>query len=544
MPVKTNDYNYIKWLIPVSLILFLVNLQTLPVTIMEARNWISAREILQNDQWLLTTLNGEPRYQKPPLPTWLTAIAAAIFGMKNTWFLRLPAAFTGIVLTGVSYRFAKKISLSKQFAFLAALILSSSLYVVISARENQWDIYTHSFMMCSIYFLFRFFTTSARLYRNAVLAGIFLGFSFMSKGPVSLYALFLPFLLAFGIVYKFYNLRIRIKPLLLFSGISIAVSFWWYGYIIFADPDAFTTVKKETANWSSYETRPFYYYWNFVIQSGIWTIPAGISLVYFYLKNKVFNKKIYRFTLLWTVFSVILLSLVPEKKSRYLLPVLIPLAFNTAFYIEYLFRKFRTIKNKSEVFPVYFNFGLLGCTGLVFPVAGYFFLKTIQHDSWNWFFLLSISLFSIGAAMIWFLYKKKIRPVFYLTIGFCMAIICFGLPLEPVFNTNPDYYPMSDLKTIESEQDLRVYEFRTYDPQLYWDYGGTKEVLSKGGTIRHPAEDRSGILVSPLDTEDFFTEFDSCHISPIQEFDMNQNPENSSKHRMRLKRTLYLLQKK
>lgn len=56
--------------------MFIFNLDVLDVTIMEARNFITAREMTLDGNWLLTTMNGEPRYQKPPLPTWLAAISS------------------------------------------------------------------------------------------------------------------------------------------------------------------------------------------------------------------------------------------------------------------------------------------------------------------------------------------------------------------------------------------------------------------------------------------------------------------------------------
>ena len=70
-------------------VLLMPYLDVLEVTIMEARNFISAREMLTDGHWILTTMNGEARYQKPPLPTWLTALSASIFGIKNIWGLRL-----------------------------------------------------------------------------------------------------------------------------------------------------------------------------------------------------------------------------------------------------------------------------------------------------------------------------------------------------------------------------------------------------------------------------------------------------------------------
>ena len=69
-----------------TILLLIVNLGVPEVTIMEARNFITAREMIQDNNWLLTTMNGEPRYQKPPLPTWLTAISGLIFGVNSLLF--------------------------------------------------------------------------------------------------------------------------------------------------------------------------------------------------------------------------------------------------------------------------------------------------------------------------------------------------------------------------------------------------------------------------------------------------------------------------
>ena len=69
----------------ICIIIFMTHLDALWVNIMEARNFVTAREMLQDSNWLLTTLNGEPRYQKPPLPTWLSAGSAFLFGIKSVF---------------------------------------------------------------------------------------------------------------------------------------------------------------------------------------------------------------------------------------------------------------------------------------------------------------------------------------------------------------------------------------------------------------------------------------------------------------------------
>ena len=538
------ERNYLLLLLLTCAAIFFVNLNSLPVNIMEARNFITAREMLTDGNWLLTTINGEPRYQKPPLPTWLTAFSAVIFGIKSVWALRLPAAIMTLFLVLFSYKLAKKLTSEKIYAFISALVMATSFYIVASARDGQWDIYTHGFMVICIYLLYLFFTEETHKYRNAMLAGLFFGCSFLSKGPVSLYALLLPFLIAFGIVYKYRNFKSRWLPLLAFLAVAAVVSGWWHWYTLTFDPAAAEITKKETTNWISYEIKPFYYYWSFFTQSGVWTIPAFIGLLYPYLKNRVFNKKAYLFTFLWTMLSVVLLSLIPEKKSRYLLPVLIPMALNTGFYIEYLFRRFKELKDKRETIPVYFNFGLIALIGIAFPIGGYIFLKDGIAGNWVWFVLLSLALLSIGIFMFRNLFRRKIASVFYLTIAFIVAVIWFGLPLSKAITINPDYKPFSELHAFEEKENIKVYEFSGMTPELIWDYGEKMEMLNIDGKFKIPEENRFGVLVSEESLQHFKETFPNFRRERVARYDMNPKGPDSRTHKTRLYRDLFIVTKK
>lgn len=534
--------NYILWLLLACIAIFFVNLDALYVNIMEARNFITAREMLTDGNWLLTTLNGEPRYQKPPLPTWLTAFSGAIFGLKSLTALRLPAALVTVLLVVYTYFLSVKITGNKLYAFISALILATSFYIIFSGRNGQWDIFTHAFMMVTIYMLYQFFTKREQLYRNALIAALFFGCSFMSKGPVSFYALLLPFLIAFGIVFKYKNFKPRILPLVLFLGVSLALSGWWHYYTYIHDAAAVTEItERETSNWTGYNVRPFYYYWSFFTQSGVWTIVAFIGLLYPYLKERVFNKKAYVFTLLWTVLSVVLLSVIPEKKSRYLLPVLIPLALNSGFYIEYLFRRFSELKDKRETVPVYFNFTLIASIGFIFPIGGFFLLKDSLDGKWIWFVILSIALVTISFLMVRNLYRKRFPPVFYLTITFIAAVICFGMPIAKALTVNPEYKSYSELPQWEQQTTLKAYEFSYYSPELLWDYGATIGVLSDGENVVVPSEPRFGVLVDFENRERFFKAFENFSVEKIARYDMNPKGREARSHRSRLYRDLYVV---
>lgn len=338
--IKAIEKYPILTIVIVVLLMLLPNLASIQVSIMEARNFITAREMLLDGNWLLTTMNGVARYEKPPLPTWITALSASIFGLKNVFGFRLPTVLMVCVIGVFTYLLSNRILDDKLHSFFNGLIVITSFYIIGITIEAPWDIYAHGFTLITIYFLFEAFINRNTL--KLILAAIFLGCSILSKGPVSLYALFLPFVISYAIVYKINKKEVlQIISVLI---VALLIGGWWYYYVRTVDPEPFIEIaSKEASRWSSYNIRPFYYYWSFFVQSGLWTIPAFISLLYPYLKNKVSNKKGYQFSFYWAIIAVILLSIIPEKKSRYLMPVLIPLSINIGFYINYIITHFKTL---------------------------------------------------------------------------------------------------------------------------------------------------------------------------------------------------------
>jgi 4-amino-4-deoxy-L-arabinose transferase-like glycosyltransferase len=99
---------------------------------MEARNLISAREMVNDGHWIFTTLNNMPRYEKPPLPTWITAFFMLIGGMHNMFWLRLPVVLVTLLLVYFFYRTGKEIQLKNNHPFHAGLVLITSFYIFFS----------------------------------------------------------------------------------------------------------------------------------------------------------------------------------------------------------------------------------------------------------------------------------------------------------------------------------------------------------------------------------------------------------------------------
>jgi len=526
-------------------VMLLPNLDSLQVSIMEARNFITAREMVTDGNWLLTTMNGEARYEKPPLPTWLTAISAIIFGLKSVFGLRLPAVLMIMVIGIFIFKLSHIILKNIPHSFINALVVITSFYLIGIIMEAPWDIYTHGFMLIAIYHLFLLFKKENNYWKHTLLAGLFIGFSFLSKGPVSMYVLLLSFLLAYGLSYKYKNFKPKAFSVFSVLIIALVIGFWWYLYVRFEDPETITAIaKREATNWSSYNVRPFYYYWSFFTQSGLWTIPAFISLLYPYLKTRVTNLKAYRLSFLWTIFAVILLSVIPEKKSRYLMPVLIPMAINIGFYIEYLIRTFKTLKDKRETIPVYFNFGLIAFIGIIFPIAGYVVLKDYLSGYWLNFIIASVVLSAIGLLIVWQLKKKHIKQVVLLTILFFVSLL---ITVVPLFKTmiGSNYNAISELNANASEENLTVFSLNGVSPEVIWQFGDKiSRIHQVNSSFNFPKENQFGMLANGMSPEEETLLKDQYNIKYVTTFDLNLVPRKSKKHKSRLLNHYYILTKK
>ena len=526
----------------VVIFMLLIHLNIPNVTIMEARNFITSREMINDGNWFLTTMNGEARYQKPPLPTWLTAFSGLIFGVNSLFALRLPAALMVLFLGVFAYFLSLKLTFSKKQSLQNSLILITSFYIFAIINEAPWDIFTHGFMLAGLYYLFRFFNEKTFFWKNALFSALFIGLSIMSKGPVSLYALFLPFIISYSFVYKYENFKRKLIPFLIHILLFIIIGGWWFIYVRIADANAFLEIaSKETGNWSSYNVKPFYYYWSFFTQTGLWTIPAFISLIYPYLIKRVNHKKAYKFTFWWTISAVILLSIIPEKKPRYLVPVLIPLALNTGFYIQYLIDYFKNFNSKKERIPVYFNFSLISVIAISVPII---LLLTLKENITNYlisFICLSCSSILLSFLILKNLFQKNIQKVFYTTVFFMVTLFLFGLPISKHFTKNQAYNSINKLHTIELKNDIKSYSIGELTPELLWDYNGKIKNIYKNDVLDIPAENNFGILLMNKDVE--FIKLKLANKYTFKLLD-TYNLNFGAKNKERLIRQFYLVSKK
>jgi 4-amino-4-deoxy-L-arabinose transferase-like glycosyltransferase len=236
--IKVSGPWEIVLVVAVCICAFFVNNQVITPDIMESRNIIAAREMVYDGHWITPTMNGDLRLEKPPLPTWLTAVAE-MASPDNVALQRAMAGLAALLLVFYFWRFARKVLDIDPLA--PTLLLVTCYNVILMGRTASWDIYCHAFMMGGIYYLARGLSGKSHQWGNFIASGVFIGLSIMSKGPVSLYALFLPFLLSYPFFYR-HPMRGKTWPLVTMILLALIIGTWWFIYIHLTQTEALEAV--------------------------------------------------------------------------------------------------------------------------------------------------------------------------------------------------------------------------------------------------------------------------------------------------------------
>jgi 4-amino-4-deoxy-L-arabinose transferase-like glycosyltransferase len=464
------------FLVAICFFSFFVNLDAHDVDLMEARNFITAREISTNGNWLLPTMNGDIRINKPPLPTWVTAAARILGGnTDNTVIMRIPAAMMATMLVFSVWGFMKTLSEDDLLPFIAAAILATSLLVIDQGRRGTWDIYCHSFMMAGIWAFSWGCNKTNHAFAAFALAGIALACSFMSKGPVSFYALLLPFCIGYVYAFGFNKIKEKRVELLLALALFAAVSSIWPIWLYLKYPVLINIVKQEASAWSSRHIEPFYYYIQFPLYTGIWAAVTIAAFVKPNAKNRIDDFGNSRFILTWIILSLLLLSIVPEKKERYLLPAMIPVAIMAGCLIRSLIHRKSVIQaNRGDRIFLGIHTGILVIVSLAAPVM--VFLYGMNHN------LSSPVLASVVTAafvvtagkLVVFNKRKAVAQLFMSSILLICLINLTMLPIlfrTPLFRNNPDFRSLREVQTIEAIKDLDFFYIDRINPKRVWAAG-------------------------------------------------------------------------
>lgn len=209
-----------------ALPLFLICLGTGDVrAMMELFNLVPVREAFRDHHWLIPTLGGQPRLEKPPLAVWVPAALAAWWHSDNIWILRLPSVLLGVATCWGAYAIGCVTSRDRRLGFFAALALACMLVFIRQARLANYDIYATAFTTLGLLALLAAAERPRQGWLWSLIGGAVLGLDVLSKGPVPPMYVLLPYGLW---LLRFHRRQARVWwGLLIALAASVAVFLPW-----------------------------------------------------------------------------------------------------------------------------------------------------------------------------------------------------------------------------------------------------------------------------------------------------------------------------
>jgi 4-amino-4-deoxy-L-arabinose transferase-like glycosyltransferase/uncharacterized membrane protein YkvA (DUF1232 family) len=293
---------------------------------------ISREMLLPGASPLVPRLNGEAMLTKPPLFYWLQATAYRLTGRIDEAGARLPSALFGLLMLYAVYRMGTHWK-DRRTGVLAAAVLGTSYLFVSYWRSAEMDMVFAALITASLAFILAAFSSpEASASATWKITGFWAcaGLAFMVKGP---FAILLP--LAGVVAFAGWSrdgkmarrLFVNTGPLLF---MLIVVPY--YAYVLISQPQAGAVLGHETVARFSENTdhrEAVYYYFLKLIDFAPWLLflpPALLSAA----RSK--NRQT-RLLVSFLAASFLVLTVVPSKKSVYLLPLYPAMALLTAAWL-------------------------------------------------------------------------------------------------------------------------------------------------------------------------------------------------------------------
>ena len=311
-------------------------------------------EMRQGGPWWVPTLGGEPRLRKPPLTAWITAAAvspATVQALDSADPLTRDAAYQSLavqmrwpsLLAGalllVGAGVFGRLMIGPTGGFLSLLIAASTLLVLRFTRVATTDVWL-ALWVTIVNIGFATALLEGRRWLGFCTAGVAMGLALLSKGPVAPLQTVLP-----AAVYAIAQWRIDRRlsappaqrpkrslwlPLITGLLLTLAIAAPWWISTYLGHPEMSATLKREFAGDAGpTHADPVYAYLVLLpLHVSPW-LPLFIAGVYIGCQLAQRNRRIL-FTLCLIGVPLVVMTLHLDRKDRYLLPLIAPLATLTA----------------------------------------------------------------------------------------------------------------------------------------------------------------------------------------------------------------------
>lgn len=319
---------------------------------------MTAKEMLEQNNFATPLIFGHPQFEKPPLVYWLLAGSFKLFGV-NPWAARLiPAAFglLGIVMT---FYFCRRV-FNEEIAYLAAIILGTSALYLAMSKAVLTDVVLSVLMTAAFYAFYLWFLErkGSYLYAFALAAAL----AVLTKGPVALIILMVACIMFLAVEKEFKLLKSFVwHPWVL---VFALVALPWYAFVVIKYGRVFIDEFIIRDNWdrilyAEHKNFDRWYFYPMIVAAGLFPWTFYLAMMGRWWKE---YKKECVFFLVWFAVTFVLFQNAHSKLASYILPlmpaVIIPLSISLSSW---------TRRSKRGM-ALAFVYGILGVGLLIAPV--------------------------------------------------------------------------------------------------------------------------------------------------------------------------------
>ncbi len=293
----------------------------------------SAREILENHNFLDIYYNYEPRFNKPPMTYWLVAFSYLIFGI-NEFATRLPIVLLALGTNVLTFLIAKDL-FDKKVAFISFFVMAFSFQFVINSRYASPEIPLTFFFTLTLYLFLIGYKRKKWLY--ILFSYISLGLTVLTKGY--------PYIIVIGGIVIFYLLiesnfkwkefweKFKFLKVHIGLPVLLVVGFSWYVYMYQKFGQSFLDVTmEETVKRALGKKSTDYFFYLKVILWGF--LPYSLTFYYFFIRSLKEKRKELSFFISWIVVMFVIFTLAKGKIPVYMIQAHVAMSIIVGYYLS------------------------------------------------------------------------------------------------------------------------------------------------------------------------------------------------------------------
>ena len=317
------------------------------------------RNILENDEWIRLTDNGEPYTHKPPLFFWILAVAARVGGGLSETTARIPSGLAGLLCVVAVYRLGQRL-FNSRVGWLSAMTMATSQRFFLESRWVHMDTLLTLFVVLAMESAY---TALQGNRRSWIWMYVWMALGCLAKGP---FGMVLP---AAGVLVALASTGelSRLKRSGWFWGVPLSllpVAVWLYTSSRLSGVDPGSVVDRQVfqrLQEGVHHPRPFtYYLYSLPLEFLPWTLFLPSVFRFTFPATHRRERGSLLFVYGWVVGQLCLLSLVAEKRPSYLLPLFPALALLVGCFFDGYLTRFDVSEMRRWVeWPI--ALGGLGC---------------------------------------------------------------------------------------------------------------------------------------------------------------------------------------